>query len=132
MSAAERALELHLKALGIEAVREYRFAVAACGGAGFGIRIRLNEMGLKDWRADFAIPEHKLLIEIEGGGWTGGRHTRGKGFEDDLQKYDAAMRLGYMVYRCSPAMVSSGKAIETIMKILGSAPRACADEPEQQ
>jgi hypothetical protein len=113
-SQAEDALALHLRAEGIEAIREYRFGAEACGGAGKGLRDRLAKAGLQDWRADFALPEHGLLIECEGGGWAGGRHTRGAGFAADLKKYDAAARLGWRVYRCDPAMIKSGRAIETI------------------
>lgn len=114
MSEAEETLALHFRAHDLQPVREYRFAAEAAGGAGKGLRERLSRAGLRDWRADFALIGHRLLIEVEGGGWTGGRHTRGAGFEGDLAKYDAAMRLGFTVYRCSPAMVKSGRAIETI------------------
>lgn len=119
MSDAEVLLALHMRANGIEAVREYRFAAEACGGAGRGLRGRLEKEGLRDWRADFAILARRLLVEVEGGGWTGGRHTRGVGFSNDLQKYDSAMRLGWTVYRCDPEMIRSGRAIETILMILG-------------
>lgn len=71
------------------------------------------------WRFDFALPELMLAIEIEGGGWSGGRHTTGAGFAKDLEKYDAAMRLGWTVYRCSPDMVRNAVAIETIEILRG-------------
>lgn len=118
MSDGEEALALHLRAHGIQFEREYRFGAEAAGGTGKGLRERLAAAGMRDWRADFALIDHRLLVEIEGGGWSGGRHTRGAGFEGDLAKYDAAMRLGYTVYRCSPAMVKSGRAIETILGII--------------
>lgn len=119
MSAAEETLALHMRAHGIQFVREHRFGAEACGGTGKGLRARLEAAGLRDWRFDMAMPDIKLAIEVEGGGWTGGRHTRGTGFEGDLKKYDAATRLGWTVYRCSPAMVKSGRAIETIKIIMG-------------
>lgn len=118
MSKAEEELNLHLRAEGIEFVREHRFGAEAAGGPGKGLRQRLADAGLKDWRFDFAIPDQMLAIEVEGGGWVRGRHTRGRGFAEDLAKYDAAMRLGWVVYRCSPEMVSSGWAIDTVKKLI--------------
>jgi hypothetical protein len=108
----------HLKAEQIDHEAEYRFGAIASGGAGKGLRGRLKDMGLKDWRADFHIIGHMLLVEVEGGAWTGGRHTTGVGFSNDLAKYDAAMRLGFTVYRCSPEMVKKGHAIETIKQLI--------------
>jgi very-short-patch-repair endonuclease len=71
------------------------------------------------WRADFAWPDQRLLVEIEGGTWGGGRHVRGQGFEDDLEKYNAAMLLGWDVARFSGAMVKSGQAIKTVLVFFG-------------
>lgn len=118
MSDAEEALALQFRAHQLSPEREYRFGAIAAGGPGKGLRERLKAAGLSDWRADFAFPEQKLLVEVEGGGWTGGRHTRGSGFEADLHKYGEAQRLGWTVYRCSPAMVKTGKAITTILGLL--------------
>lgn len=54
------------------------------------------------WRADFAIPSAKLLVEVDGGIWSGGRHTRGGGFIGDMEKLNAAACLGYRVLRFQP------------------------------
>lgn len=124
MSAAEELLALHLRADGIGFEREVRFGAIAAGGPGKGLRQRLKDHGLKDWRFDFTIDGAMLAVEVEGGGWSGGRHTRGAGFQGDLDKYDAAMRLGYVVYRCSPAMVKNGRAIETIKILAGASNEA--------
>jgi very-short-patch-repair endonuclease len=100
-SVGEESLVLQLRALRIDAEREYRFD------------------SIRKWRFDFAIPDRKLAIEVEGGTWSNGRHNRGSGMAADLEKYDAAMRQGWNVYRCSTEMVTSGRAIETIEIILG-------------
>lgn len=103
-----------LKALtGLEWEAEYRFA-AEHVGHGKGLRERLKAAGLQDWRFDFWCQSARLAVEVEGGAWTGGRHTRGKGFHDDLRKYGAAMRMGITVYRCDYALIKSGEAYETI------------------
>lgn len=103
--------------------REYRFGAVAAGGRGKGLRARLQAAGLRDWRFDFAVPELMLAVEVEGithygktktGKMAIGRHQSATGIEGDLQKYDAAMRLGWTVYRCSQHMVASGRAVETI------------------
>lgn len=118
MSLLETKLSLQITLAGLpEPEREYRFN-AHLVGLGKGIKQRLKDAGLKDTRFDFAWPDLMIAVEIEGGGWIGGRHTRGKGFEDDLRKYDAAMNQGWTVYRCSGAMVKEGVAINTIEKLL--------------
>lgn len=120
MSELESALAFHLKAHKIDGwEREYRFAALSVG-LGKGVRARLQEAELRDWRFDFAWPALKLAVEVEGGGWTGGRHGRGKGFADDLRKYDAAMNLGWTIYRCDGAMVKAGVALNTITVLLES------------
>lgn len=118
MSAGEELLAAQLEREGIAFVREYRFIAMATGGIGKGCKERIKASGCRDWRADFAILDSFLLVEVEGGAWTNGRHTRGAGFADDLVKYDAATRLGWTVYRCDPAMVKSGRALETIKLII--------------
>ena len=42
------------------------------------------------WRFDFAFIAHKVALEVEGGIFTRGRHTRGKGFLNDMEEYNAA------------------------------------------
>lgn len=120
MSDAEDTLALHLKSTGHAFEREHRFAAHATGGTGKGCRQRLVAAGLKDWRFDFAMPERRFAVEVEGGAWTGGRHTTGTGFHADLLKYEAAQRLGWTVYRCDPAMIKSGRALQTISMLLGA------------
>jgi very-short-patch-repair endonuclease len=51
------------------------------------------------WRFDFAWPDAMVAVEVEGGVWTGGRHTRGAGFQADCRKYNAAVLLGWRVLR---------------------------------
>lgn len=51
------------------------------------------------WRFDFAYWPAKVAIEIEGGVYSRGRHTRGSGFVADCEKYNAAAELGWTVLR---------------------------------
>lgn len=100
-SGGEYALAFQISALKLApAVREYKFHPE------------------RKWRFDFAYPDKKCAIEIEGGHWTGGRHTRAKGFESDCEKYCEAARLGWRVFRVTTDMVVSGYAIGLVRSIL--------------
>ena len=68
----------------MECVKEYRFHPT------------------RKWRFDYAIPEHKIALEVEGGVWTRGRHTSPKGFLNDIEKYNAATLMGWRVFRTTP------------------------------
>lgn len=60
-----------------------------------------------------------LLIEIDGGGYVAGRHTRGAGFEADAEKQSAAAILGYRVIRLTPKQVEDGRGLNWIRQALG-------------
>lgn len=124
MSALEEALLIQVKACKLPMPEmEYRFGAVAAGGPGKGLRARLTEAGLKDWRFDFAWPNLKLAVEVEGGAWVGGRHTRGKGFLEDLRKYQAAQMMGWTVYRTAGELIKSGEAVKTIEELI----KACRE-----
>lgn len=97
-STAETLLAFQLRAMRIEHEREFAF----CPG--------------RRWRADFRIRD--LLVEVEGGAWTGGRHVRGAGFEADCEKYAEAVALGYRVLRVTPGMVDSGQALDYVLRVV--------------
>lgn len=56
----------------------------------------------RQWKFDFALPEAKVAIEIEGGIFSGGRHTRSVGYLKDLEKYNTATKLGWRIFRYAP------------------------------
>jgi len=66
------------------------------------------------WKSDFAIPSAKLIVEVEGGFWSGGRHGRGGGAIKDMEKYNAATVMGYALLRFTPQQANNLTALETI------------------
>ena len=105
-SSAETLLAVQLEQAGILAMREYHFHPT------------------RRWRADFAVvkPGHMvatLLVEIDGGAFVGGRHSRGTGVERDAEKQSAAAILGYRVIRCTPRQVEDGTALSWIRQAIG-------------
>lgn len=99
---AVQMLEIDMMAAGIPFVREFQFAPP------------------RRWRFDFAMPERKIAIEVDGGVYSGGRHTTGKGFEADLEKLNRATTLGWRVLRYSTGMVQRGVLadIEAVLGVL--------------
>lgn len=68
----------------------------------------------RKWRFDFAWPDFKVAVEIDGGTHDGaarGRHVRGEGFERDAEKLNQAQSLGWRVFRYTSRMVRSGVAV---------------------
>ena len=58
----------------------------------------------RKWRFDWAWPVQKIALEIEGGVYSQGRHVRGKGYENDVRKYNQALLLGWKVLRATTGM----------------------------
>lgn len=88
----------------------------------------LKAVGLKDgwqceylfhptrkWRFDFAWPDMKLAVEVEGGTeWGDSRHSKGDGFDKDAEKYNTAAAMGWTLFRFSAKMIRTGKAIQFV------------------
>lgn len=83
----------------------------------------------RKWRADYAWPAGKLLLEVEGGVWQGGRHNRSDGFQKDISKYNTASCMGFRIIRVIPANLLKVSTIEMIRICLGLPQPACADGP---
>lgn len=69
---------------------------------------------IRKWRFDYAIPEHKITIEVEGGVWTKGRHTRPQGFIGDMEKYNTGTLLGWRIFRVTPNDLLKTRTLELI------------------
>jgi very-short-patch-repair endonuclease len=95
LSEGEETFQLHCNTYGLKPEREYRF----CD---------------RKWRFDFAFPDKKVGVEIEGGTWSHGRHTRGSGYEKDLVKYNQAAAMGWRVFRFTTGMVLRGEAVDQV------------------
>lgn len=104
--------------LRLECVREFKFCDS------------------RRWRFDYAIPEAKIAVEVEGGVFkertyvdkttgfikttVGGRHTSGVGFLKDMEKYNEATALGWRVLRVIPDNLLSRNTMDLIRKTLSN------------
>lgn len=66
----------------------------------------------KHWRFDLHLIEYRMLIEIAGGPWSGGRG--GRKIANAFNKYDLAEDMGYRIERLEPHQIESGYAIRWI------------------
>lgn len=86
---------------------------------------RIDQMGIlrpqkefhfstsRQWRFDFAWPEVRIAIEIEGGisKYKPGRHIRPQGFQDDLDKYNTGTSYGWRIFRFSSKDIQENRPI---------------------
>lgn len=82
---------------------------------------------VRNWRFDFAWPDYKIAVELEGGTWKQTKSGRSAGhahperFKSDCIKYNEATRIGWQVYRFDGDMVRDGHAIEFVEVVLTEA-----------
>lgn len=96
---AERLLGLQLRTLripGLDWQPQYRFLPA------------------RRYRADWAELTHRLLVEVQGGQWVQGRHTRGAGYEADCERMCQAAIHGWAMLYVTTGMVTDGRAMMLI------------------
>jgi hypothetical protein len=90
-----------LKTLGIpEPVYEYRFHPT------------------RKWRMDLAWPEQKVYLEVQGGVFTNGRHSRGAAMLKEWEKINTASSMGWRVLYCQPSELCMMGTAEFIKKAL--------------
>lgn len=103
MSALVKTLVWQLKAAKVpEPVMELRFAPP------------------RRWRFDLAWVERMVAVEVEGGVWTRGRHSRGAGMVADMTKYNEATLRGWRVLRVTGAHIDDGSALAWIESALAT------------
>lgn len=69
----------------------------AAGGLPYVCEYRFHPV--RRWSFDYAWPALHVALELEGGVYSGGRHVRAQGFLRDLEKYNAAVMLGWRLLR---------------------------------
>lgn len=101
VSEPEELLAWQLRAEGLTFDREHRFHES------------------RMWRLDFWFAGAKLAVEIDGGGWVGGRHSRGTGIENDCEKASHIAMAGHRLMRVTPGQINRGEALKWILVALG-------------
>ncbi len=76
----------------------------------------------RQWRTDWFWPEANggkgVALEVEGGTWNRGRHSRGKGMQDDMEKYNEMSLVGIMLLRVTPQQMASGEVFALLKRAM--------------
>jgi very-short-patch-repair endonuclease len=60
----------------------------------------------RKFQADFSWARRRLVLEVEGGIYKGGRHVSPQGFLGDIEKYNLFTALGWRVFRVAAHRVA--------------------------
>lgn len=72
----------------------------------------------RKFRADYAWPEQRVLLEQEGGVYTGQAHGSVTGILRDIEKYNLAAQHGWRVLRVLPKQMLSQETIDLLTSVL--------------
>lgn len=115
---------------------DYEAAVRDVLGKDFQVAAEHPFCSRRKWRFDFALPDQKVAIEIDGGAWVAGRHNRPVGFERDIEKLNAAAFHGWTVFRATPKGLNRVLAevraylLDTGLYCRGAKGAACRSGPQ--
>lgn len=72
------------------------------------------------WRADFAVPALKIMVEVDGGTWEKGvkAHGYGSGATRDATKQNAATLAGWRVFRFTTDMLERRNIVGHVQPIV--------------
>ena len=74
----------------------------------------------RKWRVDFYLPQFGIAIELEGGVWSSGRHTRGSGYIADIEKYNEITAAGLMLIRVTYATINKRATFDLIERCISN------------
>ena len=83
-----------------EPIPEYRFAAP------------------RRWRMDYAWLDAKVALEVQGGIWTRGRHSRPAALLKEWEKLNTAASMGWRFLYCQPADLLKPETINAIRAAL--------------
>ena len=98
----EETLAAQLTQAGIDHVRQYAYAHG------------------RKFRADFALVESRLLVEVQGGVYTRRGHGSITGVLADMKRGNVAALAGWYVLRVTPDEVEDGRALALVKRALAS------------
>lgn len=85
--------------------------------------IREHKLPGRQFRWDFAFPDHKLMVEVHGGIWrTKGAHNTGTAIMRDCEKAAFAAGHGWRTFAVTGEQISAGQALAWIKTAIAAQP----------
>lgn len=109
----EKVFRALLKQEGIpQPISEYRFAPPRRWRFDYAWIVQTSE------RVERGVEAHCVALEVEGGIFIQGRHSRGAGMLKDMEKYNKAATMGWLVLRCTPSELNTSGMVDLIRAAL--------------
>jgi hypothetical protein len=77
---------------------------------------------VRRWRFDWAWPELYVALEVNGGVWIAGRHSRGSGQVGDFEKWSEAAAQGWRILHVTPNQLREDRTVEWLRRSLPDTP----------
>lgn len=74
----------------------------------------------RQFRFDFAWPQHKVALEVEGGIFIRGAHGSISGIKRDMEKYNLAASMGWRILRVIPQEVCMKETVDLLLDTLNA------------
>ena len=74
----------------------------------------------RKWRFDFAWVDQKVALEVQGGLFTNGRHSRGPALLKEHEKLNQAARDGWRILYTIPQNLCMSETVEMVKGAIGS------------
>ena len=72
------------------------------------------------WRWDWAWPDRRIALDVNGGVWMQGKHSRGAGQLRDFEKWSEGAAQGWRVIHVTPAQVHAPATWDWLRRALGA------------
>ena len=89
----------------------------ACGIQAPEFELRFHPV--RRWRFDLSWPEQKVALEVQGGIFVNGRHSRGAAMLKEWEKLNTAAEMGWRVVFCQPSDLCKAQTTDMIKRVLG-------------
>jgi very-short-patch-repair endonuclease len=73
---------------------------------------------VRKFRFDFAWPKYRVALEVQGGIWIAGGHSRGAGVVKDMEKENHACQLGWRVLKVQPKELCMLETVDMIKRTI--------------